>query len=79
MITTRMMAWLINKVFKSIYDKVVLDENYLNSLANHNTKTKGPLIFIPTHKSYLDFMIASYIFYAFKIRCPHVAGAEDFL
>jgi glycerone phosphate O-acyltransferase/fatty acyl-CoA reductase len=62
-----------------MYDKVVLDENFLNSLANHDQRIKGPLIFTPTHKSYIDFLIASYIFYAFKIKCPHVAAAEDFL
>ena len=37
------------------------------------------MVFLPTHKSYIDFLIASYIFYAFKVQCPHVAAAEDFL
>ena len=75
----RLVAWMVNKVFKQLYDKVVLDENFLTALANHNVKEKGPIIFTPTHKSYLDFLLASYIFYAFKIKCPHVAAAEDFL
>jgi glycerol-3-phosphate O-acyltransferase len=74
-----MTAWFINKVFKHIYEKVVVDEKYLTLLSKHDVRANGPLVFVPTHKSYMDFLIASYIFYAFKIRCPHVAAAEDFL
>lgn len=37
------------------------------------------MILIPTHRSYVDFLIVSYLFYALKIQCPHIAAAEDFL
>ncbi|EAS00429.1 male sterility protein (macronuclear) [Tetrahymena thermophila SB210] len=79
MSTLRMMAWFLHKVFKQIYEKVVIDDVNLKALANHNVKKDGPLIMIPTHRSYIDFLLVSYIFFAYKMQCPHIAAAEDFL
>lgn len=74
-----MMAWFLHKLFKQIYEKVVIDDSHLKPLLNHNVKEDGPLIMIPTHRSYIDFLLVSYIFFAYKIQCPHIAAAEDFL
>ena len=46
---------------------------------NHNEKENGPLIIIPTHRSYVDFLIMGYVFFGFGIKLPHIAAAEDFL
>lgn len=63
----RAMAWFLHKVFKQIYEKVVIDDHHLKLLASHNTKKDGPLIMIPTHRSYIDFLLVSYIFFAYKL------------
>ena len=34
---------------------------------------------MPTHRSYIDFLMCSYVFFAYKIKVPHIATAEDFL
>src|SRR5690606_4439385 len=34
---------------------------------------------MPTHRSYIDFLITSYIFLAYKLPLPHIAAGEDFL
>lgn len=48
-------------------------------LRNHDDQRNGPLIVIPTHRSYIDFLIMSYVFFGYGIKCPHIAAAEDFL
>jgi hypothetical protein len=40
-------------------------------------KLTGPIIFIPTHKSYLDFLIISYVLNFFKTKVPFIAAADD--
>ena len=42
-------------------------------------KTNGPVIMMPTHRSYIDFLICSYIFLSYNIPLPHIAAGEDFL
>lgn len=40
---------------------------------------KGPIIFCPTHRSYIDFLLLSLVLYYYKIECPHICAGEDFL
>ncbi len=75
----RVFGWTLHKIFKTIYEKVVVDDSVLSHLKHHDTKLDGPLVIVPTHRSYIDFLIVSYIFFAHKIQCPHIAAAEDFL
>jgi len=39
----------------------------------------GPLVLLPNHRSYMDFMIISYIFFEYDLPLPHIAAGEDFL
>ncbi|EGR30131.1 hypothetical protein IMG5_141120 [Ichthyophthirius multifiliis] len=75
----RMMGWLLKKLFQQIYEKIVIDDKQLLLLQNYNTIKNGPLIMMPTHRSYLDFLLVSYIFFAYKLQAPHIAASEDFL
>lgn len=72
-------AWFLHKVFRTIYEKVVIDKSSMTKLRNHNEKEMGPIILIPTHRSYIDFLIMSYVFFGYGIKVPHIAAAEDFL
>lgn len=56
----------------------MIDEQLIQTL-NKLTKQSEPLIILPTHRSYIDFLLVSYVFYAYKFKCPHIAAAEDFL
>lgn len=75
----RMFAWFLHKVFRQIYEKVVIDKEAMARLRQHNEKTNGPLIIIPTHRSYIDFLIMGYVFFGYGIKLPYIAAAEDFL
>lgn len=66
----RMFAWIMHKIFKQIYEKVIIEDTLLQKLKKIDLKEKGPLILIPTHRSYIDFIIVSYIFFAHKLQVP---------
>ena len=40
---------------------------------------KGPVIFCPTHRSYVDFLIISMILYSYGMEPPLICAGEDFL
>jgi len=65
--TLRLFGWIVHKMFKRLYENVVVDKETLELLQNHNPKTQGPLILMPTHRSYIDYVIVPYIFFAYKI------------
>jgi len=75
----RMFVFLVHTVFKRIYEKVVVDENLFATMKNHDYNTYGPLIFMPTHRSYVDFLLVSYVLYCYNTKVPQIVAAEDFL
>ena len=40
---------------------------------------KGPIIFCPTHRSYVDFLVLSTILYYTGLEVPLICAGEDFL
>ena len=40
---------------------------------------KGPIIFCPTHRSYVDFEVLSVILLFYKINVPHICAGEDMM
>jgi glycerol-3-phosphate O-acyltransferase len=40
-------------------------------------KKKQSLIFLPCHKSHVDYLVISYIFYRLGIALPHIAAGDN--
>lgn len=38
-----------------------------------------PIVLLPTHRSYLDFLIISYVFFVYNLRLPNFIADEAIL
>lgn len=65
------LKWFLNTLF----DGVTINEDGLNRVKN--ISKKGPVIFIPCHKSHIDYLILSYLMYNNNMPCPHVAAGKN--
>ncbi len=63
--------WLL----ESMYDGMVVDEEGLQRVKTMSQK--GPLILVPCHKSHMDYLILSYLFYAYNMPAPHTAAGKN--
>lgn len=62
------MGWFFRKIWKRIYENVsVCRENVPEVM---EAAKKGPVIYLPTHRSYIDFLLCSYV--AFFMKLPLV-------
>ena len=75
----RLFAYALRKIWRQIYEKIVIDQKAVQKLKRLQETRKGPIILAPTHRSYVDFLILSYILFAYNIRVPYIAAGEDFL
>lgn len=57
----------------------MVNENQINKLKSTFASRKGPIIFVPTHRSYVDFLVLSFILYFFGMEVPLICSGEDFL
>jgi glycerol-3-phosphate O-acyltransferase len=73
----RTLAWFFRKVWRSIYQQLDVNEQSMLQLAE--VIKKGPVVLIPSHRSYIDFIILSYVLFAYNLPIPVIAAGEDFL
>jgi 1-acyl-sn-glycerol-3-phosphate acyltransferase len=77
----RALAYFFRKVYKNLYDAVIVDELGLKRLRDIRASASRltPLILIPTHRSYIDFLMLSFLLFAYELPLPQIAAGDDFL
>lgn len=66
-------------VFQRIYSKIVVNEQMLKKLREVVSLRRGPVVYCPTHRSYVDFMIVSTILIYYGIEAPFICAGEDLM
>ena len=67
----KFLTWLWN----NIYDGVVVDKPGLAKI--RNLSKKMPFVIIPCHRSHIDYLLLSYVFYKHNIQMPFVAAGTN--
>ncbi|EER14296.1 Dihydroxyacetone phosphate acyltransferase, putative [Perkinsus marinus ATCC 50983] len=68
---------VLHRVFVSIYDRVLVNHDGLEKLKELN-KRGAKVLLLPTHRSYIDFLVLSYICFYADIRLPFIATGDNF-
>jgi glycerol-3-phosphate O-acyltransferase len=71
-------AWATHKIFKRMYDKIIVDMTDLKMIKQLQEESKHPLILMPTRKSYVDMLLIAYIFFANGIKQPFFATPSQY-
>jgi glycerol-3-phosphate O-acyltransferase len=64
----KLLTWL----WKNIYDGVIVDRKGLARV--RNISKEMPLVVVPCHRSHIDYLLLSYVFYKQNIQLPFVAA-----
>jgi len=67
---------IVKKAFRLLYP-FGLDVGGHEIQRVREASRKGPLLLLPNHKSYLDFLIVSYICFQYKLPLPHVVSGDN--
>eukprot|EP01130_Rhizamoeba_saxonica_P010632 TRINITY_DN4372_c0_g1_i2.p1 TRINITY_DN4372_c0_g1~~TRINITY_DN4372_c0_g1_i2.p1 ORF type:complete len:170 (-),score=26.08 TRINITY_DN4372_c0_g1_i2:27-536(-) len=76
----RPFAFSVEKVLHRLYSSIHVVENELERLKSYALraeKEKIPLILLPTHKSHVDYLVISLLFYHTNISLPFIAAGEN--
>ena len=66
-------------IFTTVYKQIVVNQNSLKKVRELCESRKGPVIFCPTHRSYVDFLLVSAILYYYNMETPHICAGEDLM
>jgi glycerol-3-phosphate O-acyltransferase len=67
----KLLTWLWN----NIYDGVVIDGEGIAKI--RSVSKKMPFVIIPCHRSHIDYLLLSYVFYKNNIQMPFVAAGTN--
>ena len=76
----RASAMVLTKAMRRMFDEVTFDQKSFE-MARKLAGPDGHIVVIPTHRSYMDFLICSYLFFArphLDLRIPYIAAAQEF-
>ena len=65
------LSWLWKKMFHGI------DLNHSELAMVREWAGKGPLIYIPSHKSHIDYLILNYVLYSHQLFVPRTAAGKN--
>ena len=67
--------WLLTWVWHTIYSGFSVDREGLERV--REAVRKGAVILMPSHKSHLDYLVLSYVFYHNDLPPPHIAAGVN--
>lgn len=70
-----MMLLVLTVVFDRLYKEVVADLDGLERV--REAGRKSPLVLLPCHRSHIDYLVISYLFYVNGLICPHIAAGQN--
>lgn len=71
----KIMEAIITLFLKLMFDGIAYNKNTLNRIKS--ISKRGPIIFIPCHKSHFDYLILSYLMFRNNMPCPHIAAGKN--
>lgn len=72
----RIVAWICYKVLPCFIQSAVVQPSQIEMLQKAND-TGLPMIFIPLHRSHLDYIITTFILLSHNIKSPLVAAGDN--
>lgn len=75
--TVRFFAFMLCKAFKRLFSTVCINQDGLQSL--QQAIQDHPVVLLPSHRSYMDFLLVSYLMYTYDMALPAIAAGMDFM
>jgi glycerol-3-phosphate O-acyltransferase len=73
--TVAMLHGLLDRVWHKIYDGIDVDQEGIARV--RDAARQGPLILLPSHKSHIDYLVLSDVFYSHQLSPPLVAAGDN--
>lgn len=67
--------YILHTIFKMMFDGIVVNQDGLD--AAKEASRKGPVVFIPCHRSHIDYLVLSYMYYKNDLSVPLIAAGKN--
>ena len=71
------LSYFLGKILNARFSRFTYSTNEINDLCKLCALSETNTVFVPTHKSYFDYLILNYILYREKVTVPLVAAGDN--
>ncbi|KAM4704019.1 glycerol-3-phosphate acyltransferase 1, mitochondrial [Rhinophrynus dorsalis] len=73
----RLTGWVLLKLFNSFFWNIQIHKGQLEMVKKAATEMNVPLVFLPVHKSHIDYLLLTFILFCHNIKAPHIAAGNN--
>ncbi|XP_034519173.1 glycerol-3-phosphate acyltransferase 1, mitochondrial isoform X2 [Ailuropoda melanoleuca] len=72
----RLTGWVLLKLFNSFFWNIQIHKGQLE-MVKAATEMNLPLIFLPVHRSHIDYLLLTFILFCHNIKAPYIASGNN--
>uniref|UniRef100_A0AAR2KKD3 Glycerol-3-phosphate acyltransferase 1, mitochondrial n=1 Tax=Pygocentrus nattereri TaxID=42514 RepID=A0AAR2KKD3_PYGNA len=73
----RLTGWTLLKLFNGFFWSIQIHKGQLEMVKKAATEHNAPLVFLPVHKSHIDYLLITFILFCHNIKAPHIAAGNN--
>ncbi|KAM9324586.1 glycerol-3-phosphate acyltransferase 1, mitochondrial [Gastrophryne carolinensis] len=73
----RLTGWVLLKLFNGFFLNIQIHKGQLEMMQKAATETMAPLVFLPVHKSHIDYLLLTFVLFCHNIKAPHIASGNN--
>ncbi|KAM6951223.1 glycerol-3-phosphate acyltransferase 1, mitochondrial [Aplochiton taeniatus] len=73
----RITGWALLKLFNGFFWSIQIHKGQLEMVKKAAAEHNAPLVFLPVHKSHIDYLLITFILFCHNIKAPHIAAGNN--
>ncbi|XP_030629097.1 glycerol-3-phosphate acyltransferase 1, mitochondrial isoform X1 [Chanos chanos] len=73
----RLTGWVLLKLFNGFFWSIQIHKGQLEMVKKAASEHNAPLVFLPVHKSHIDYLLVTFILFCHNIKAPHIAAGNN--
>ncbi|XP_041116861.1 glycerol-3-phosphate acyltransferase 1, mitochondrial-like [Polyodon spathula] len=73
----RITGWVLLKLFNGFFWSIQIHKGQLEMVKKAATEHNVPLVFLPVHKSHIDYLLITFVLFCYNIKAPHIAAGNN--
>ena len=73
----RIAGWILFKLLSRVLTSIQYSRSQLEAIRKTRANAKSPILYLPIHRSHLDYILVSFILYMNDIKPPFVAAGDN--
>lgn len=73
----RLTGWVLLRLFNGFFWSIQIHKGQLEMVKKAASEQNMPMVFLPVHKSHIDYLLITLILFCHNIKAPHIAAGNN--